>query len=139
MIVPLAEFSAHTYWAIALSIAFVAVEMPHEATTGRPSLTRRRPWLVVFVFGLLHGFEFASALSELQIPRSALPITLFCFNFGVEIGQLLFVAVLLALRPAWRRIRRAAGTRADFAACHALGTTAMYWFFERIVAFGEGH
>lgn len=121
--------------AIALSIAFVAVEIAREASTKRPSLTRQRPWLIAFAFGLLHGFGFASALSELDLGRRELPVALFCFNAGVELGQVAFVAALLALRPAFRRLQRASGARLSTAGYYAMGTTAMYWFFERILAF----
>ncbi|MGK4002694.1 HupE/UreJ family protein [Sorangium sp. So ce1036] len=120
---------------IALSIAFVAVEIAGEARTKQPSLTRQRPWLVAFAFGLLHGFGFASALAELEIAGAERPIVLLCFNVGVEIGQLVFIAGLLALRAASRRLERASGVRLAIAGYYAMGTLAMYWFFERIVAF----
>ncbi|XXY48953.1 HupE/UreJ family protein [Sorangium sp. So ce269] len=121
---------------IALSIAFVAVEIAGEARTKQPSLTRKRPWLVAFAFGLLHGFGFASALAELEIPKANLPIALLCFNVGVEIGQLVFIAGLLALRAAaLRTLERASSLRFAMAGCYAMGVLAMYWFFERIVAF----
>lgn len=120
---------------IALSIVFVAVEMTREARSGEPSFTRRHPWLVAFTFGLLHGFGFASALSDLQIGKTELPIALLCFNIGVELGQLVFVAALVALRPAWRKLERALGQRVVLASHYALGTVAAHWFFERIAAF----
>lgn len=119
---------------IALSIAFVAVEMVRELRTGRDSLTRRYPWLVAFSFGLLHGFGFANALSELQLGRSELPLALACFNVGVELGQLAFVGALLGLRPLWRRLESALGARAVTLYQYAMGSIAMYWFVERIVA-----
>ena len=76
---------------IALSIVFVAAEIVHGAQ-GRPGLTARWPWLVAFTFGLLHGFGFAGALGEIGLPQNAIPLALFFFNVGVELGQLLFVA-----------------------------------------------
>ena len=60
---------------IALSILFVASEIIHWRQ-GRPGLTRRRPWLVAFAFGLLHGFGFAGALSEIGLPEHAIPVAL---------------------------------------------------------------
>ena len=54
---------------------------------GRPSLTYRKPWIVAFVFGLLHGLGFASALSEVGLPANAIPIALLFFNVGVETGS----------------------------------------------------
>jgi hypothetical protein len=120
---------------IALSIAFVAVEIAREARTGLPSFTRQNPWLVAFAFGLLHGFGFANALSELEVPTSELPLALLGFNLGVEIGQLVFVAALLAAGRALGRLKLAADARSRAGAYYALGALAMYWCFERIAAF----
>ena len=80
--------------AIALSIVFVAAEIVHSRQ-GETGLTERSPWIVAFTFGLLHGFGFASALNEVGLPQSAIPVALFFFNVGVEIGQLLFIAFRL--------------------------------------------
>jgi hypothetical protein len=120
---------------IALSIAFVAVEIAREARTQKPSFTRQKPWLVAFGFGLLHGFGFANALAELEVPQTQLPLALLGFNVGVEIGQLAFVAALVALRPLLERLERTAGTRLRVGGCYAMGALAMYWFFERLIAF----
>jgi hypothetical protein len=62
----------------------------------RPFLPRKR-WLVAFTFGLLHGFGFASVLVDLKLPASTLILSLFGFNVGVEIGQLILVAILAPL------------------------------------------
>jgi hydrogenase/urease accessory protein HupE len=120
---------------IALSIAFVAVEIAREARTRQPSFTRRSPWLVAFGFGLLHGLGFANALAELEVPTTKLPLALLGFNVGVEIGQLAFVAALVALRPAFRSLERTAGAPLRAPGYYAMGALAMYWFFERVVAF----
>ena len=80
---------------IALSIVFVAAEIVH-GLRGKPGLTARAPWVVAFTFGLLHGFGFAGALAEVGLPEKAIPVALLMFNVGVEIGQLLFVAVAIA-------------------------------------------
>jgi HupE / UreJ protein len=117
---------------IALSIAFLAVEAVRESRSGQASFTRQYPWLVAFGFGLLHGFGFAGALHELQLGRDDLPLTLLGFNVGVELGQLLFVAVLLALRPAWGRLKERLGDRATAFGPYAVGVVAMSWFFERV-------
>lgn len=69
-----------------------------------PFLPRRR-WLVALAFGLIHGFGFASVLADLQLPRSALALSLLGFNLGVELGQLAIVAVLLPLAYVTRRSR----------------------------------
>jgi hydrogenase/urease accessory protein HupE len=89
--------------AIALSIVLVAVEIVN-ARRGMPSLTVRWPWLVAFCFGLLHGLGFAGALAEVGLPHHAIPIALLFFNLGVEIGQLVFVAAVLAAGELFRRV-----------------------------------
>jgi hydrogenase/urease accessory protein HupE len=87
---------------IALSIVFVAAEIIHSRQ-GRKGLTERFPRIVAFTFGLLHGFGFAGALSEVGLPQSAIPTALLFFNVGVEIGQLLFIASVLAVLALSRR------------------------------------
>ena len=81
---------------IALSILFLATELAkkHDA---RPRLTERYPWIVAFAFGLLHGFGFAGALSQVGLPQTDIPVALLMFNIGVEAGQLLFIGVVLAV------------------------------------------
>ncbi|NIP93435.1 MAG: HupE/UreJ family protein, partial [Akkermansiaceae bacterium] len=79
---------------IALSIVFVAAEVI-RGHRGNPGLTERWPWLVAFTFGLLHGFGFAGALSEVGLPQTSIPLALLMFNVGVEAGQLLFVVVIV--------------------------------------------
>ena len=120
--------------AIALSIAFVALEVVH-ARQGRLHLASRLPWVVAFAFGLLHGFGFAGALSEIGMPQGYIPLALLFFNLGVEAGQLLFVAAVLG---AWAvlSIRKAAwARRAELVPPYLIGCIAMFWFFERVSAF----
>ncbi len=78
---------------IALSIAFVAREIAARARSGAGAAARA-PWLVAFAFGLLHGFGFAGALRDSGLPEHAVPLALACFNVGVELGQLCFVAAV---------------------------------------------
>jgi hydrogenase/urease accessory protein HupE len=123
---------------IALSIVFVAGEIIH-AKDGRPGLTQRYPWVVAFTFGLLHGLGFASALAEVGLPQLAIPIALFFFNVGVEIGQLLFIAAVFAAAAAarWitRRIRVPQPPWLWRVPPYAIGGIASYWVLERISAF----
>ncbi|MGJ7512059.1 HupE/UreJ family protein [Variovorax sp. GT1P44] len=122
---------------IALSILLLAVEIA-RANRGQPSLAARWPWVVAFCFGLLHGFGFAGALAEIGLPQRDLPVALFTFNVGVEIGQLLFVGAVLALRAMLLRWRPPAYAirSVQSVASYALGTLAAFWFFERVAAFG---
>jgi hydrogenase/urease accessory protein HupE len=119
---------------IALSIVFVAVEIVH-VRQGRRSLTGRAPWLVAFVFGLLHGFGFAGALSEIGLPAGQIPVALLFFNVGVEVGQLLFVGAALALVALIGIRRRSVPAWLDFVPPYAIGTIAMFWVIERVAAF----
>ncbi len=65
-----------------------------QPTLGR---LRRFPWIISFSFGLLHGLGFASALKEAGLQQTSIPLALACFNVGVEIGQLIFLSILLTL------------------------------------------
>ena len=120
---------------IALSIMFVAVEVVRLGQ-GRESLTSRKPWLVAFAFGLLHGLGFASALAEIGLPQNNVPLALLFFNVGVEIGQVAFVAALLGVSIAARRLARPSQLSASrLVSCYAIGGLASYWLFARIAVF----
>lgn len=120
--------------AIALSIAFVAVEIVH-ASQGQRNLAARAPWMIAFVFGLLHGFGFAGALSEIGLPAGQIPVALLFFNLGVEVGQLLFVGAVIALVALIRVGRPSPSTWLKFVPPYAIGTIAMFWVIERVSAF----
>lgn len=119
---------------IALSIMFLASEIVH-ARHGRPGLTHRWPWIVAFLFGLLHGLGFAGALSDVGLPGNAIPVALLFFNGGVEVGQLAFIAVVLAVMAAARRIRMPSHPEAWRVPVYSIGTVAAFWTIERIAAF----
>jgi len=118
---------------IALSIVFVAGEIVHEAR-GHPGLTSREPWVVAFVFGLLHGLGFAGALRELGLPEQSIPLALLFFNLGVELGQLLFIACILPLAALGRSAARRWPRGAAQAPAYAIGSVAVWWTLERVVA-----
>ena len=124
--------------AIALSIVFVAAEIV-RLRAGEGSLTASRPWLIAFCFGLLHGFGFASALSEIGLPHGDVPLALFAFNVGVELGQLAFVGAVLAAVAVARRARLPDGFRHRAArlAPYGIGSLAAFWFVERVAAFAQ--
>lgn len=119
---------------IALSILFLASEIAHSRM-GRPGLTERFPWVVAFTFGLLHGLGFASALAEVGLPETAIPLALFLFNVGVEIGQVLFVAAVLGLVWASWRLAVPWPAWAWRVQTYAIGVTAAFWVIQRVVGF----
>lgn len=117
---------------IALSIVLVAVEAV-RLRQGQTSLAIRWPWIVAFVFGLLHGFGFAGALSEIGLPQGDIPLALLFFNIGVELGQLMFIAVILGVVALLSRLIQIP-RRAPMAAAYTIGIIASFWVFERASA-----
>ena len=113
---------------IALSIVLVAAEALHRKDT----LARRFPALVAFLFGLVHGLGFAGALKEIGLPENHLPIALLTFNVGVEIGQLLTVAVAWLVWQAASRLP--AMQRLRTVLLYGIGSVAAWWSWLRIVA-----
>jgi hypothetical protein len=94
----------------------------------------RYPWLVAFVFGLLHGLGFAGALGEIGLRSSDIPVALLFFNLGVEAGQLAFVMALIALAKTAGRARRMAVQQVEPALGYALGAFSTFWFLDRLPA-----
>jgi hypothetical protein len=124
---------------IALSILFLASELARRdaappASGETASLTRRFPWVVAFAFGLLHGFGFAGALSEVGVPQHAVPLALLFFNVGVELGQLLFIAAVFGF--AWLVRLSAVRVPAIWprAVAYGVGSVAAFWVVERTIA-----
>lgn len=118
---------------IALSIVLLAREIV-SGHRGSVHLVHRRPWLVAFAFGLLHGLGFAGALGEMGLRSSDIPLALLFFNGGVEAGQLAFIAVLLVLHRLGRRATTKLLPRMEPALGYALGVLAMLWLFQRLPA-----
>lgn len=112
------------------------VQVSAGITTNKP-LTARWPWVVAFTFGLLHGFGFASALTEVGLPQSDLPLALFAFNLGVELGQLTFIAVVLSVLAIFRHMGLPQSVRrfAQGFATYAIGIMAGFWFLQRVSGF----
>jgi hydrogenase/urease accessory protein HupE len=129
---------------IALSVMFVAAEIL-RAAHGRTSLTARVPWVVAFVFGLLHGLGFAGALREVGLPQTDIPLALLFFNVGVEVGQLAFIAAVVAVLAVIARLSKGTGVRARGTwqaealvrapLAYLIGCTAAYWTIDRTIGF----
>ena len=117
---------------IALSIVFLAVEIV-KRDPDHPNLAERAPWIVAFLFGLIHGFGFAGALREIGLPESDVPTALLTFNLGVEAGQLVIIAAVLAALELLRRFAPKALDPATLTATYAIGITSSFWFIERLL------
>jgi hypothetical protein len=112
---------------IAASILYMAIE-----NVVAPSLSRR--WLITGLFGLVHGFGFSFVLrEELQFAGDHLLLSLFAFNVGVEVGQVLVLAVTLPVL-AWLAYRPLAARFAPLMIAAAIGHTAWHWMLERAAA-----
>ena len=122
--------------AIAVTILALAVELARgePRSSDRPqreSILRRRPWAVAFAFGLLHGFGFAGALAEVGLPQEEIPVALFSFNVGIELGQVGFVAVVLVLRRLFAPALAGAPAWLARVPVTAMGALAVYWCLDR--------
>jgi hypothetical protein len=113
---------------IALSILFVAYEVlrKHENPNG---IAQRKPWLVAFTFGLLHGLGFAGGLSAAGLPAGHIPLALAFFSAGVEVAS----AVLsIAAARKWLDTLPVWSWRVP---PYAIGSMASYWLIARLAAF----
>jgi hydrogenase/urease accessory protein HupE len=117
---------------IALSIVFLAVEIV-KRKPGELRLSERFPWVVAFLFGLLHGFGFAGALAEIGLPQGEVPMALLTFNLGVEAGQLVIVAVAMLVLWALRRFNALYAARAQIVSAYAIGSIAFMWLLQRVL------
>ena len=112
--------------AIALSIVYVGVD---NLMVGRGRDVRA--W-IAFAFGFIHGFGFANVLREMSLPSRALGWSLFSFNLGVEIGQLLVVALVASALIGLRSRSEAAGRRLAFAGSLTVIVVGGFWFIQRV-------
>jgi hydrogenase/urease accessory protein HupE len=117
--------------AIALSILFLGPEIV-RVWRGETSFTIRHPWVVAFVFGLLHGFGFATAMTSAGLPRQELPLALLSFNIGVELGQLGFVALILAMERSFRVLEVRWPRWVQALPGYTVGTLGAFWTIQRV-------
>lgn len=116
---------------IALSIILIAVEVV-KSDRNEQSLSQRVPWVVAFLFGLVHGFGFAGALHEIGLPANDVPLMLVSFNIGIEIGQLLIIGGVIAVRGVIGRLAPTMLRPSTLAASYAIGITSSYWLIDRL-------
>ncbi|MFN2375166.1 MAG: HupE/UreJ family protein [Candidatus Binatia bacterium] len=115
---------------IAVTIYVLAVELARDVPAGS-TLLRGRPWAMAFSFGLLHGLGFAGALREAGLPASDVPLALLSFNIGIEVGQVVFVGVVLALLALLRPALSALPRWTSRVPVYAMGTASVYWILSR--------
>ncbi len=117
---------------IALSIVFLGLELLRK---DQASWTYRYPQSVAMSFGLLHGFGFASVLREIGLPQTELPVALLFFNLGIELGQVMFIAIIMLL--GWLVRGRLSGREDAIRtfAGYLVGMVSSYWLIDRTLAF----
>ncbi len=114
---------------IAASIFVVAVKLTRDAgTLGQ----RRIPWAIAGAFGLLHGLGFAGTLAQVGLPSGEIPLALFSFNVGIELGQLLFVVGIIVARAVLSGMPIRWPRAAAQVPAYAIGTLAVFWMLERV-------
>jgi hydrogenase/urease accessory protein HupE len=121
---------------IALSIMVVAVDNLLRGTGEKPGRDLRAA--LAFAFGLIHGFGFAYVLKAFGLPAGQLALSLFAFNLGVEIGQLLIVVVVATLLHQVRRRRPALARQIATIGSLAVAAAGAYWFVDRVILTGAG-
>jgi hydrogenase/urease accessory protein HupE len=117
--------------AIALSILFLGPEIV-RSWRGETSFTIEHPWVVAFAFGLIHGFGFASALTSAGLPPKELPLALVSFNVGVEIGQIGFILLVLALERSFRVLEVRWPRWVQALPGYAVGSLGAFWTVQRV-------
>ncbi len=116
--------------AIALSILFLGPEIV-RVWRGQTSFTIRHPWVVAFAFGLLHGFGFASGLTAMGLPRGEIVWALLLFNAGVEVGQIVFVLLVLALERSFQVLAMRWPRPVELLPGYAVGSLGAFWTIQR--------
>ena len=113
---------------IALSILFLARELVQEESK-RSRLTLGRPWVMAFLFGLLHGLGFAGALADIGLPKDDLWLSLLLFNLGIEAGQIAVIVVLAVM--AWALSQMNWKQHFNKLAAWGMGSVAAFWTIDR--------
>lgn len=116
---------------IALSILFLA----RELLLKRNTITKRHLGIVAFIFGLLHGFGFSSVLRTIGLPQDEIGLSLFSFNLGIEIGQVLFIGLVSFLLIGLKKYFMEYATSTRVAVTYFIGVLSSYWLIERVLSF----
>ncbi|MEA2092177.1 MAG: HupE/UreJ family protein, partial [Campylobacterota bacterium] len=117
---------------IALSIVFLARELLIDKKT---SFTRKNLGVVAFIFGLLHGFGFSSVLSSIGLPQDEIPLSLFSFNLGIEIGQILFIVCVSLILQVTKTYIKKYENFIKKSIAYFIGALSSFWLIERVISF----
>jgi len=117
-------------FAISLSLVFLVCEMRDREEKNK-SLLIRYPGSLTTFFGLIHGLGFAGALKEVGLPPTDLPLTLFSFNLGIELGQLLFVLAIFLIWVLCKKAKINIPFWMRKNVIHFMGFISAFWCFER--------
>ena len=118
--------------AIALSILFLGPEIIRR-WRGQSSFTIRHPWVIAFAFGLLHGFGFASGLTNMGLPQAEIPLALLLFNVGVEIGQVFFVGMIILVERSFQVLEIRWPAFLEMLPGYTVGSLGAFWTIQRVV------
>jgi len=111
---------------IALSILLLAKEIMLKHAT----FSKKHLGVVAFLFGLIHGFGFSSSLTSIGLPHDEIPLSLFSFNLGIELGQIIFIfGASLVLKIVHQFISE---KKIDTAIAYVIGSISAFWLFERM-------
>jgi len=113
---------------IALSILFLARELLIQRST----FTKKNLGIVAFIFGLLHGFGFATVLKNIGLAKDDIALSLFAFNIGIELGQLFYIFILGTILHTLTKYLK---VESKSAFAYFIGVFSAYWFIERLSQF----
>lgn len=116
---------------IALSILFLARELLRK----QDSFSKRHIGIVAFIFGLLHGFGFSSALRDIGLPQNEIPLSLFAFNVGIEIGQVVFILLSTLILFVLHKLLASHFHKVQTTLVYFIGAISSYWLIERVLSF----
>jgi hydrogenase/urease accessory protein HupE len=114
---------------IALSIIFLA----REITMPEITLTKKHLEFIAFIFGLLHGLGFSNALKEIGLPKEDMIISLVSFNFGIELGQLIFISFAVSVFYMINKVITVRFHKLKPYLSLLIGSVAMFWFIQRVI------
>ena len=116
---------------IALSIVFLARELLIETD----SFTKEHIGVVAFTFGLLHGFGFSSSLRTIGLPQDEIPLSLFSFNVGIEVGQIIFILIVSSLLYIIKKYFVQSDLKIKIPLAYIIGTISSFWLIDRVLLF----